>query len=252
MVTQTLELKSKIFSDGNVSSAKICCLIVRYGTDLYFEKLASDQERYEGRLQNRILQNWVVERWAYDNNDRLTLLKGLRYLWYRLRGRRVIDASAESIQTLFHLPIHERLGTQFKFFFEIVEQEPKRRGILLTISDKIQEVERREKYFKLRLQTQEILDAPELLVTLGENAEQAAAAASAPNAEKLFDADSKAYKLACSAADAYGLPHTDIVRRYKSVGWRKSVLCYRLWFTLADFPRVRTADGLENNMAFPI
>jgi hypothetical protein len=32
----------------------VYCQIVRYGTDQYIEKMASDQERYEGRLQNRV------------------------------------------------------------------------------------------------------------------------------------------------------------------------------------------------------
>src|SRR5450432_2083005 len=31
------------------------CLHVRYGTDQYLSKLASDQEKYEGRLKNKVL-----------------------------------------------------------------------------------------------------------------------------------------------------------------------------------------------------
>lgn len=253
IVTQTLELKSEILPKDAASRIKIYCLVVRYGTDAYFQHLASDQEKYEGRLQNRILHNQVISRWSYDPRRANSLIEGIQYGLHRLLGRRVISENSGMIETKFKLPIHTRLGTQFKFFFEIVEDSPKRRGILLTVADKISEVQRREKYFKVRLSpNDQETGGTDLLVTVGENAEKAAETAAAPNAERQLDEESSAYKLACAVAEAYNLPPQDIVRRYKSTGGRRSVLCYRLWFTLADFPRVRTADGLENNMAFPI
>ena len=218
IVEQKLELKPVKLEPGESDRVKIYCLLVRYGTDLYFEKLASDQERYEGRLQNRLLHNRVKSEEGW-------------------------------LQSLFHLPIHSRLGTQFKFFLEVEETTPRLSSILLKVQDRIEESEKREKYFKLRFSSS---TSSEVLVTAGENAEQAAANASAPSAEKAWDEQSSAYKIACRLADEYGLPRQDVVRRYKRVKQRRSILCYRLWFTLADFPRVRTADGLENNMAFPI
>lgn len=65
------------------------CLIVRYGTDLYIEHLASDQERHDGRLQNRILKVPITL-----HPDGSTS--------FRLR-----------------IPVHRRLGTQFKCFVDV-------------------------------------------------------------------------------------------------------------------------------------
>jgi hypothetical protein len=67
----------------------VYCQIVRYGTDLYIEKMASDQEKYEGRLQNKVR---------------------------RLRTRR--DRNGEMIVS-FDLPVHKRIGTQFKTFVRV-------------------------------------------------------------------------------------------------------------------------------------
>jgi hypothetical protein len=65
------------------------CLIVRYGTDEYLSKLASDQERFEGRQQLAI-----------------------RSISMRF------DEKGNAIFSL-KLPIHKRLGTQFKCFVEV-------------------------------------------------------------------------------------------------------------------------------------
>jgi hypothetical protein len=67
----------------------VYCQIIRYGTDQYIEKMASDQERYEGRLQNRV---------------------------YKLKSRR--DCRGQYIVRLA-LPVHKRLGTQFKLFVRL-------------------------------------------------------------------------------------------------------------------------------------
>ncbi|KQS03750.1 hypothetical protein ASG11_05400 [Sphingomonas sp. Leaf357] len=222
IIVQKLTLAPVRLTEEDARRVAVRCLLIRFGTDLYFEKLASDQERYEGRLQNRILRNRAT---AADRDNG----------W---------------VASQFNLPIHNRLGTQFKFFLEVEEPDAPLGGIMMQVSDKIEEVARRERYFRIRLPREGM--APEMLVTMGENAEQAAASASAPSSERAYDERSEAYRIACTLADAYNLPKQDIVRRYKRKAMRRSVLCYRLWFTLADFPRVKTADGLENNMAFPI
>ncbi len=64
------------------------CLIVRYGTDQYVGSLASDQEKYEGRLKNE--KRKISVRFDNDGNAVLTLT----------------------------LPVHKRMGTQFKCFAE--------------------------------------------------------------------------------------------------------------------------------------
>jgi len=64
------------------------CLLVRYGTDDYIKSLASDQDKYEGRLQNKIIK--------LD----LKPLEDSRY------------------ELLLPIPIHKRIGTQFKCFVE--------------------------------------------------------------------------------------------------------------------------------------
>ena len=62
------------------------CLVVRYGTDDYLQKLASDEERHEGRLRLKILPVQV----KFDERGNAA---------FALR-----------------LPVHKRLGTQFKCF----------------------------------------------------------------------------------------------------------------------------------------
>ena len=61
------------------------CLFVRYGTDAYIERLASQQEKYEGRLRNRVLP------------VALTPQGEVNYVHFAIR-------------------VHKRLGTQFKLF----------------------------------------------------------------------------------------------------------------------------------------
>lgn len=65
------------------------CLIIRYGTDQYIEHLASDRERQDGRLQNRVIQ---VPIQAHSDGSTT----------FRLR-----------------IPVHKRLGTQFKCFVDV-------------------------------------------------------------------------------------------------------------------------------------
>jgi hypothetical protein len=72
------------------------CLLVRFGTDDYISKTASDEERFEGRQRLKLYKITV----AFDNRDRAT---------FKL-----------------NLPIHRTLGTQFKCFAEAhsVDQVP--------------------------------------------------------------------------------------------------------------------------------
>ena len=65
------------------------CLIVRYGTDQYIEKMASEIDRQNGQLQNRIL-NVKSSGGAHGSETEFTLA----------------------------LPVHRRLGTQFKCFVD--------------------------------------------------------------------------------------------------------------------------------------
>ena len=80
------------------------CLIVRYGTDLYVEHLASDREKHDGRLQNRRI---AVPITAHPDGSTT----------FRLR-----------------IPVHKRLGTQFKCFVDV--QDPsKATEVLEFLSD---------------------------------------------------------------------------------------------------------------------
>jgi hypothetical protein len=70
---------------------KVACLLVRYGTDQYVGRLASDQEKYEGRLKNKVLPASIR-----------------------------IDEAGLVILTL-RLPVHKRIGTQFRCFIDVSE-----------------------------------------------------------------------------------------------------------------------------------
>jgi len=77
------------FDNVPTSIEGVYCHIIRYGTDLYIEKMASDQERYEGRLRNKV---------------------------YKLKTRR--DQQNRCVVQLY-LRVHKRLGTQFKVFVRL-------------------------------------------------------------------------------------------------------------------------------------
>lgn len=70
----------------------VYCQVVRYGTDQYIGKMASDQEKFEGRLQNKVL------RMAVSKNHRDLYVVHLR------------------------LPVHRRIGTQFRLFVRVREE----------------------------------------------------------------------------------------------------------------------------------
>jgi hypothetical protein len=75
--------------------AKVFCLIVRYGSDQYIEHMASDREKHDGRLLNEVLKVQVL---------------------------RALDGSVSFVA---NLPIHKRLGTQFKCFVDVAPGGPK-------------------------------------------------------------------------------------------------------------------------------
>jgi hypothetical protein len=68
------------------------CLVVRYGTDQYVSTLASDQEKYEGRLKNEVRP-------------------------INIHIGQVGDATF-----ILRLPIHKRIGTQFKCFATVKDE----------------------------------------------------------------------------------------------------------------------------------
>jgi hypothetical protein len=67
----------------------VYCQVVRYGTDQYIEKMASEQEKFEGRLQNKVIR-------LSASKDR----NGLYVVHLRL-------------------PVHRRIGTQFRLFVRV-------------------------------------------------------------------------------------------------------------------------------------
>lgn len=77
----------------DLSKVKAHYLFVRYGTDNYIQKLASDSERYEGRLRNEVKPVEIL-----TNGQGKTELR-------------------------FSIKVHKRLGVQFKCFFEVVEDQ---------------------------------------------------------------------------------------------------------------------------------
>ena len=69
--------------------AKINCLTIRFGADDYLERLASDQEKFEGRIR------LTVDTFDFH-----------------------IDRAARRYRGQIMLRVHRRLGTQFKLFIE--------------------------------------------------------------------------------------------------------------------------------------
>lgn len=73
-----------------LNRAKFRCLIVRYGTDQYIMSMANDQEKYDGRLRNKIIE-----------------------------GK--LDKEQQIVK--FLIPLHKRIGTQFKFFLDAKDEK---------------------------------------------------------------------------------------------------------------------------------
>jgi hypothetical protein len=85
-------------------------LFVRYGNDTYLKELASDQERYHGRLRNKVTRIPI-------DRDRV--------------GKDPLKIK---------IKLHKRLGTQFKFFVE-VEGDPNPVVTYLKSHDTISDVD---------------------------------------------------------------------------------------------------------------
>lgn len=98
------------------------CLIVRYGTDSYIRDMASDREKHDGRLQNRAIPI-AVRRHKQDQAE------------FELR-----------------LPIHRRLGTQFKCFAQVRDLDHVDK-LLATLQgcDRVYDVSRSSSQFRERV-----------------------------------------------------------------------------------------------------
>jgi hypothetical protein len=83
--------KTKIPFEKGV--AKVRCLVVRYGTDQYIEHMASDREKYDGRLLNEVIPIRVIR-------------------------------TGDAVSFEVDLPVHKRLGTQFKCYVEVPKGGP--------------------------------------------------------------------------------------------------------------------------------
>jgi hypothetical protein len=90
------------------SLTRFYCLVIRYGTDNYIRDMANDQEKYDGRLQNKIIP--INVRKDKENNLSLKL----------------------------KLPVHKRIGTQFKCFAEV--QDSRKVDELCSILEKCRRV----------------------------------------------------------------------------------------------------------------
>ncbi len=99
-------LEAKEGVPENIKSLNM--LFVRYGNDTYLSTLASDQERYHGRLRNKVV--------CIANGPK---------------------PDGGSIQV--RLRVHKRLGTQFKFFVD-VEGDPDPVTNYLTAHETISDV----------------------------------------------------------------------------------------------------------------
>lgn len=100
-----IPLESSEIIDNTV---KFYCLVIRYGTDNYIKDMASNQEKYDGRLQNKVIPINTC------------------------RGKEK-DLSLE-----LKLPVHNRIGTQFKCFAEI--QDSRKVDDLYSILEKCQRI----------------------------------------------------------------------------------------------------------------
>lgn len=222
---------------GSVENVKLRCLVVRYGTDAYVERLASDQEKYEGRLRNRILKNRVtIVRTRADG-----LWPWLGYRWKRfVLGYEPMERESTRIVGNFLLPVHKRLGTQFKLFFEIRADQAAIKALGLHAS------------------TPSATPAQEPTRRTEAGSEPKSRAAEIQAARHIAE----------HLALQYGLASSNVteVREYRSlrrflVRWLvfpasarlgQSDCRYHLWFCIDGFTTVKTVEGITNNMCFPV
>jgi hypothetical protein len=87
--TRLIEVVFHAKADVPPEIAALKCLVIRYGNDTYLREMASDAERFHGRLRNKVVPVRVE-----------TLPDGQRKIILRIK-------------------MHRRLGTQFKFFVDV-------------------------------------------------------------------------------------------------------------------------------------
>lgn len=88
--TRTIDIAFDAHPDTPKEIEAVKYLLIRYGNDKYLQELASDQEKFHGRLRNRIKPVTVVE--EDDGGKRVSL----------------------------QLKVHKRLGTQFTLFVDVI------------------------------------------------------------------------------------------------------------------------------------
>ncbi len=102
--------------------SRFYCLLVRYGTDSYIGKLASNEEREEGRLRLKLIP---VDVRFDDTGDVFFLLK---------------------------LPVHKRLGTQFKCFAVVEKMDEVKKVIgILEACKHVNDVKQSDSQYKNRI-----------------------------------------------------------------------------------------------------
>jgi hypothetical protein len=98
------------------------CLLVRYGTDSYIEKLASDEERHEGRLRLKLIP---------------------------------VDVESDNSGNVFFvlkLPVHKRLGTQFKCFAAVTSMNEVQKVVeILQACAHVKDVKQSDSQYKNRI-----------------------------------------------------------------------------------------------------
>jgi hypothetical protein len=110
------------FDDTLKPISQFYCLLVRYGTDSYIERLASDEERYEGRLRLKLIPVEVQ-----------------------------FDATGEVFFVL-KLPVHKRLGTQFKCFAVVAQLEQVEKVVeILKACNHVKDVKQSDSQYKNRI-----------------------------------------------------------------------------------------------------
>lgn len=207
---------------GSVENVKLRCLLVRYGTDPYIERMASDQEKYEGRLRNRILTNRVTITRTLKEDG---LLPWLGHLWKcRILSYDAVPAGSTNIVGKFLLPVHQRLGTQFKLFFQIKADDSVATEALPPPDDA----------WRHEAGGRHVLLA---------------------NMRSTDPAGQRARAVAEALARQYGLPPTEIseVPEYRRwLRFRAPAYRFHLWFCLESFGRTKTVEGFTNNMCMPV
>ena len=212
---------------GSNKDVKLRCLLVRYGADIYLERMASDRDKHEGRLRNRVLPNRVsiIPAPSWRIWERLIHWWKCRVLFYT-----PVQPDSNNIEGNFLLPVHQRLGTQFKLFFQIKACAP-------------------------------VEAWARTAAAAGADASAAPAGPGQGQGPRLVNWRPRdpqavaARQVAEALALRYGLSADEIteVPEYRSwLRFRPPAYRCHLWFCLDSFPKVKTVDGITNNMCYPL